>query len=544
MIRAFVGATRLLLTATIGVLLLYSALRMTALGATSVADDPSPLPLSTITDTARWGPVASARAGEIQSIQGPAIVITASVGLNPHQCATSTAVTVTAGVEVTFCYLVANTGDVTFTDHHIVDPALGLDFLLPDELLTPVDGVRSAFFLTVAKELTTSALHHVTWTAANATGDVAVAEDSTRVTVPTIRLTHTVGLDPHTCAITNTVTVMANTMVTHCFQVENTGDVTFNSHRVANSSAGSSPFDWLSALEPGATLFLTATELVTTTTSNIVTWTAFVSDNLYAVATDQATFFVPAIDVRTTVGEDPTECADTDTITATIGVSVTYCYYVFNVGGTSLTRLLVDDLVLDAETIVVSQTLAENNWLWFLVTAPITQATVNTVTWTAHTAEGLTARAADAAYVHALSWLSATAFYDVDRDGIQSPMEYGIPNVTVTLHTPLGAPIKAPTDDEGGAAFTDLVSGQYTVTITTNDLDPHYTVAAGDRAQVISVTEASIYTATIALWMPDETDSDGDGIPDHIEGIGDIDDDGFPDYLDPDQYLFLPLVRR
>ncbi|MCL4858112.1 MAG: MSCRAMM family adhesin SdrC [Caldilineaceae bacterium] len=544
MIRAFVGATRLLFTATISVLLLYGALRMTALGATSDAADPSPLPLSAIAKSANRGPVASARVGEIQTVHAPAIVITASVGLNPHQCATSTAVTVTAGVEVTFCYLVANTGDVTFTDHHIVDPALGLDFLLPDEWLTPVDGVQSAFFLTVAKELTTSALHHVTWTATNATGDVAVAEDSTRVIVPTVRLTHTVGLDPHTCAITNTVTVMANTMVTHCFQVENTSDVTFSSHRAANSSAESSPFDWLSTLEPGATLFLTATELVTTTTSNIFTWTAFVSDHLYAVATDQATLFVPAIDVRTTVGDDPANCADTDTITATVGVNVTYCYYVFNVGGTPLTRLLVDDLVLDAETIVVSQTLAENNWLWFLVTAPITQTTVNTVTWTALTAEGLAARAADAAYVHALSWLSATAFYDVDRDGIQSPMEYGVESITVTLDTPMGVPLKVATDDEGAATFHDLVSGQYTVTITTRDLDPHYTVAAADRTQVITVTEASGYTATIALWRPDETDSDGDGIPDYIEGIGDIDDDGHPDYLDPDQYLFLPLVRR
>ena len=544
MIRAFVGATRLLFTATVGVLLLYGALRMTALGAAGVAADPLPLPFSTITDSVRWGSVASVRAGEIQTVHGPAIVITASVGLDPHQCATSTAVTVTAGVEVTFCYVVANTGDVTFTDHHIVDPALGLDFLLPDEWLTPVDGVRSAFFLTVAKNLTTSALHHVTWTSTNATGDVAVAEDSTRVTVPAIRLTHTVGLDPHTCAITNTLTVMANTMVTHCFQVENTSDVTFNSHRVANASAGSPPFDWSSTLEPGATLFLTATALVTTTTSNIFTWTAFVSDQLYAVATDQATVFVPAIDVRTTVGEEPAECADTDTITATIGVNVTYCYYVFNMGGTPLTRLLVDDLVLDAETIVVSQTLAENDSLWFLVTAPITQATVNTVTWTALTAEGLMARAADAAYVHALSWLSATAFYDVDRDGFQSPMEFGVANITVTLDTPLGVPHKAATDDEGAATFNDLISGPYTVTITTGDLDPDYTVAASDRTQVITVTEASLYTATIALWMPDDTDSDGDGIPDHIEGIGDIDDDGHPDYLDPDQYLFLPFVRR
>lgn len=105
-------------------------------------------------------------------------------------------------------------------------------------------------------------------------------------------------------------------------------------------------------------------------------------------------------------------------------------------------------------------------------------------------------------------------------------------------------PLKAPTDDEGAAAFADLTSGHYTVTITTGDLDPPYTMAAADRTQVITVTEASIYTATFALQMPDDTDSDGDGIPDHIEGIGDIDDDGIPDYLDPDQYLFLPLVRR
>lgn len=422
--RALVGATRLLLTATVGVLLLYSGLRGIAMGA---ASEPSTLPSSAAEEITPVGPVAPVMLTQIQAVHGPAIVVTASVGLNPAECATSTAVTVTLGVEVVFCYLVTNTGDVTFTDHYLVDPALGLDSSLPDVILSPAGGVQSAFFLTVAKELTTSALHTVTWTATNATGDVAVAQDWTRVSIPAIRLTYTVGLDPHTCALSDTVIVMAGHAVTHCYQVENIGDLTFYHHQLENSLLVTTTLDWPATLEPGATLLVTATAIATTTATNVLTWTAYVSDDLYAVAVDEASVRIPAIETRTTVGDNPEECADTEAITVTIGVSVTYCYYVYNVGGTPLTRMLVDDLVLDDETIVVTEALSEDSALWFKVTAPITQATVNTVTWTALTAEGLVVSDVATAYVHALSVLSATAFYDVDRDGEQSPMEYGIP---------------------------------------------------------------------------------------------------------------------
>jgi len=47
-----------------------------------------------------------------------------------------------------------------------------------------------------------------------------------------------------------------------------------------------------------------------------------------------------------------------------------------------------------------------------------------------------------------------------------------------------------------------------------------------------------------------DTDSDGDAIPDRVEGTSDSDGDGIPDYLDPrpglqpGKILFLPIIFR
>ena len=62
--------------------------------------------------------------------------------------------------------------------------------------------------------------------------------------------------------------------------------------------------------------------------------------------------------------------------------------------------------------------------------------------------------------------LSGLVWNDLDADGIQDPGEPGLPGQNVTLHDALGNPLKTkPTDRQGNYRFTDLVPGDYKVTV-------------------------------------------------------------------------------
>ena len=68
---------------------------------------------------------------------------------------------------------------------------------------------------------------------------------------PAIALTKTVGTVPAVCAATDTITVASGTPVYYCYDVENTGDVTFEFHTLDDDQLGSSsstrPRRWLPA---------------------------------------------------------------------------------------------------------------------------------------------------------------------------------------------------------------------------------------------------------------------------------------------------------
>ena len=92
----------------------------------------------------------------------PSIVLTKTVGLDPVSCASAGAITVTAGTQVFYCYLVQNTGPFTVTQHGLVDSELGQllgpNFPLP---LGPGDSV----FLTAPAVITGTLRNVATWTA-------------------------------------------------------------------------------------------------------------------------------------------------------------------------------------------------------------------------------------------------------------------------------------------------------------------------------------------------------------------------------------------
>lgn len=471
-----------------------------------------------------------------------AVGISATVGVDPDTCATTKGVTVTAGITVVYCLMVENRGDVTWTNYLVRDENSNLSFTVA-YTLTPPQGLSPTFYITVAAPVYTSAHHVISLQARNQTGVSAVATDTVEIVVPAIQVTHTVGTDASACATEKSVDVPAGSAVTHCYEVRNLSDVTFLLHEIQDSRLGIVTQAWPFILEPNATVRLTATEVVTATDSSVVTWTAVVSDGLYAIATDSAIVRVPALSALTTVGNMPGPCATSEVVSATVGDEVYYCYIATNVGGVPLENLIVADS-LTAQQSPLTPTLGGGDTIVIQVSYPLTQSVTNTVTWQAQTAAGVVVTASATAYADPLARLDVFAYYDVNRNRRQEPLEPNVMSVTVALTaTELVSQVQR-TDDQGQATFVALPVGRYTMTVSTAGLAQQFFVTEQDKVQSLLIGAPYIFSITVPLTMTDETDSDGDGVPDYIEGPDDDDDNGFANYEDPRLYLRLPFIMR
>lgn len=97
---------------------------------------------------------------------------------------------------------------------------------------------------------------------------------------------------------------------------------------------------------------------------------------------------VPEIQMKKTVGTDPTTCASTDVITVTAGTTVYYCYEATNSGTITLTEhSLVDNQLgslLSSSPITLNPSNVSNtNALGYTFSTMIVTDTVNTAVWTA-----------------------------------------------------------------------------------------------------------------------------------------------------------------
>lgn len=130
----------------------------------------------------------------------PAIAVTKTVGLDATACATTSNIQAPYNSFVTYCYTVANTGNVTLTHHTVVDDKLGTLWSNNPLDLGPGD---SAFF-TVTTQITDSVTNVVAWTAtvtgtaisATGGGTATVTGQPTDVTLTTFGSNETSWLIP------------------------------------------------------------------------------------------------------------------------------------------------------------------------------------------------------------------------------------------------------------------------------------------------------------------------------------------------------------
>jgi len=230
--------------------------------ATWTAFNPGPTDVITATDTATV------------TVLQPEVSLQKTVGTDPNTCAATDAITVSQGTDVTYCFEVTNTGNVTLTQHTLADSELGN--LLNDFAYSLVPGASA--FITSTANITQTVVTTANWTAYNpGPTNVVTATDTATVTVlqPEVSLEKTVGTDPTTCAATDSISVEGATDVTYCFEVTNTGNLTLTQHTLADSELGILLDNFSYSLVPGASAFITSTVQITQTTVNTATWTAF-----------------------------------------------------------------------------------------------------------------------------------------------------------------------------------------------------------------------------------------------------------------------------
>jgi subtilisin-like proprotein convertase family protein len=113
-------------------------------------------------------------------LAAPEISLTKTVGTNPSICAATAAITVPEGTEVTYCYTVENTGNVTLELHDLDDSELGGILAGHNFALTP----GSSVFLTQTAIISDTTVNTAMWTAYNlGPTDVVTATAAATVTI-------------------------------------------------------------------------------------------------------------------------------------------------------------------------------------------------------------------------------------------------------------------------------------------------------------------------------------------------------------------------
>ncbi|MEY5034888.1 MAG: hypothetical protein RL447_1266, partial [Bacteroidota bacterium] len=86
----------------------------------------------------------------------------------------------------------------------------------------------------------------------------------------------------------------------------------------------------------------------------------------------------------------------------------------------------------------------------------------------------------------------------------------------------------------GATSYTWTLPSGWVGSSTTNSITVTTSTNSGTVSVVANANGCTSGASTLAVTVNLITDSDGDGIPDSIEGTGDSDGDGIPDYLDTD----------
>lgn len=466
---------------------------------------------------------------------GASLLFTNTVGIGDSVCDQPKVAefVVQTRTVVTYCYVVLNTGTVTLTHHTVVDNQVGALVTDYPYTLTPYGTLHDAAYIPVVRLVTATTTTSATWMAK--TGPIAVsASDTSRVIVPTIEISSTVVANSRSCGREKNLRVLRNTPLLYCYNLRNTSPITLDLHTLVDSVLGPLVENLAYPLPADSILTLTRTETAVESKSSVITWTSTTQNDVQIKMSDTVTVQVPAsIQLSASVSLTADACSGAPSITVSPYSNVVFCYLIRNSGGTPLRYHTVSDSLGTHDTF--THTVDPGQLLAVTVTHPITQNTVNTVTWRATNDNGDVA-IDDAVVTVAMtpsSTLELLLYYDVDRTRSQHQYELGIPGVIITLISPTGRVFTATTNSEGIAMFKNLPEvGRYLVKVNQASLPAGFIPTMLQEEIVITTTER--IARAFGYQGPDDADADADTIADYIEGPEDFDGDRIPNYRDID----------
>ncbi len=303
---------------------------------------------ATVTGTANgtdiYGyPVTSTDTALVQALFA-SLQIQKTVSLN-GQCPGVELVTVLSGTNVTYCYLVTNTGGTVVTNVVVDDNGTSV----PVGTLVPGQSSVVSSSITATSDMDTFAIAAGTNPYTNKPVDSAPDDAAVVVVHPSLSIDKTVSLNG-TCPGSNSVTVLPNTGVTYCYAVTNTGDTTIVNASVTDTQAN--VFLSVGTLAPGQEVTVSAP--ISVGTVNLDTFA-------YAAGTDSATWthvqsnlddaivdvIHPALQIAVTVSTNGT-CPGQKVVDVESGTGVTWCYVVTNTGDVAVNHVGASDNVYGA----------------------------------------------------------------------------------------------------------------------------------------------------------------------------------------------------
>ncbi|MGB0383566.1 MAG: DUF7507 domain-containing protein [Ardenticatenaceae bacterium] len=335
----------------------------------------------------------------------PVITLEKTVGTTAGVCASTNEITVDPGSNVYYCYTVENSGTITFTSHSLVDDKLGSLLDQSNQSMSLAPGER--YSVTLMHPITQTTINHATWNATDGTDSISATSSATvTISTPAIELQVTVGSEPDMCASTSELSVMSGTEVYYCYNVSNTGGITFTEHDLVDDRFGTILDNESIVLPPGEQYQLIRSATLTESTTNHATWSAEgaeSSENAQSEASAQVTILTAGLELTKTVGIQADTCATTDAISVTTGTQVHYCYLLANRGDVPLTsHRLVDDQ-LGSLLITDSLQIAPGESYSLTHSTTLTESVVNQATWSAQISPTLRLTHTDSATVTILT---------------------------------------------------------------------------------------------------------------------------------------------
>ncbi len=552
-------------------------------------------------NTVTWTAYTAAENGERESasasdrvqINVAAVVLRHGVdpSANPPSLCNDAELTTTVGTPVRFCLALENTGGVPLMQHAIDVPAVGLKgsfeyelapgetLLLDNDTLASLGLPRAFEPIPAQGDIESRAVYTATQPVADPGVPDIVVTASARARVRTPSIVLDVLAAPVSagapCEVGGeTLVVEAGTVVAYCYRVTNTGQVPLPQHTIFDSVLGTLQRNEPFTLAPASQGLFTTTTAVSETQIATATWTAFEPGGARAIATASRAVLVPSIALTETVSLEPTPCGSAQSLRLEQVQSVYHCFTLQNTGPLpldvhALQHNTLGKIELGALPLAPGETL-DTVAAGFTFTTSITQSVETNALWTALTEVSTGPTGNPIAPVRALGrdgvriefappagTLRVAIYYDVNGNGQQDSAEPGLADVPVQIvptDVRAGGGRVLNTNASGVIEADDVAIGEYGLLL------PNPLLIAGTGAITVEVTparervgpvtidEGQAQAVTIRYQGAASTDSDGDGIPDLVEGAADRNGNQIPDYLDALSAsagaTYLPLVTR